>query len=475
MGTTCLTSSTDVLRKPPQEVDQPNRKNAKEYALSKLRFWVELAVLGNSFTLKIRVRVVMIGHRRALSIVIAWNMAVFYVATLPIATAVQIQIGDGTGNTFSTPPLNDPGVGNVGSRNGNSGVYIGDGWVLTAGHVPGGNMVFGGTIYDWVPSSDTLLTNPVGQGLTEFADLRMFRLSVLPPLPSLKISSTAPQLGNAVVMAGNGKDREPSLTGWQLNTVGQNTIWTETTPAGTPGTKNGYKYLSSNSLRWGTNSVALDTPPGVITYITVQGVDSAAFATTFDNLPGTSEAQAATNDSGGGVFRSKNGSWELAGIMIAIGADPGQPVQTSVFGNRTYSAALSVYSTQIQDRIMSSRVDVNGDATVDGLDLAVVYSFWTTSSTVADFDRSGTVDGADLALLYQFWTGDAGTESVALGHSNHAAGGIPDSLLYGSDDIPRITIGAVPTGQLANVPEPTPGNITFIWGIVSYSLRRRTH
>ena len=261
-------------------------------------------------------------------------------------------------------------------------------------------------------------------------------------------------------------------TGWQVEPLGQSAIWTETTPAGTLGAENGYKYLDGNSLRWGTNSVVLDNPQGVVAFITFQGVDTAAFATIFDNLPGTSEAQAATNDSGGGVFLSKGGSWELAGIMIAVGTSIGQPIRTSVFGNRTYSTALSVYATQINDRIVSTRVDVNEDGSVDGLDVGAVYTAWGTSPSNADFNRDGAVDGADLSLVYQFWTGDAGSSSRVSSTSLGAGGRIPDQGWQDPQEIPRILVAATATQELANVPEPATVHLMTIWGILSLFIGR---
>ena len=49
------------------------------------------------------------------------------------AAPVLIATGDGTGNTEA--PAADPGFGNVGIVNSLSGVYVGNGWVLTANHV----------------------------------------------------------------------------------------------------------------------------------------------------------------------------------------------------------------------------------------------------------------------------------------------------------------------------------------------------
>ncbi|MEI6037455.1 MAG: hypothetical protein WCQ91_05985, partial [Planctomycetota bacterium] len=52
-------------------------------------------------------------------------------------------------------------------------------------------------------------------------------------------------------------------------------------------------------------------------------------------------------DSGGAVFVKNGSAWELAGIMLAVDQYSGQPSNTAVFGNQTYSADLSFYNGQI--------------------------------------------------------------------------------------------------------------------------------
>ena len=70
-----------------------------------------------------------------------------------VGSAVVISTGDGSGNT--TAPADDPGFANVGVSNNNlSGVYLGNGWVLTAAHVGNATgFTFGGVFYDAVPDS----------------------------------------------------------------------------------------------------------------------------------------------------------------------------------------------------------------------------------------------------------------------------------------------------------------------------------
>ena len=59
--------------------------------------------------------------------------------------------------------------------------------------------------------------------------------------------------------------------------------------------------------------------------------------------------------------------------------------------------------------------DLNGDGSVDGADVGLLYNSWgaVAPGTPADKDGSGVVDGADLAAIFNNWTGDsAPTASV---------------------------------------------------------------
>lgn len=68
---------------------------------------------------------------------------------------------------------------------------------------------------------------------------------------------------------------------------------------------------------------------------------------TFDQVGETFEAMGSSGDSGGGIFYKNGSTWELSGMMSAIGTLDGQPSNTSVFSNVTYAADLSVYRNSI--------------------------------------------------------------------------------------------------------------------------------
>jgi hypothetical protein len=47
--------------------------------------------------------------------------------------------------------------------------------------------------------------------------------------------------------------------------------------------------------------------------------------------------------------------------------------------------------------------DLNGDGSVNGIDLAILLSAWGTSDANADINGDGTVNGFDLSVLLGFW------------------------------------------------------------------------
>ena len=252
------------------------------------------------------------------------------------AEAVVIDTLTGTGNT-SAPP-DDPGWANVGIRGIGTGVYLGAGWVLTASHVGGGEIVLGSGTYAMLPDSGFQLTNGGAAGKTAATDLYMYRLTSDPGLPAISIGQTAPSVGSAVTLIGAGRDRG-AFTTWSVNTSVSPSLWTETSVSPNAA---GYQEIASRSMRWGTNAVSL------VGWDSIDGLDVAGLRTDFTfSQSFSSEAQAAVGDSGGGVFLKNGSVWELAGIMLGVGTFSGQPANTAVFGNVTAIADLSVYRSQI--------------------------------------------------------------------------------------------------------------------------------
>jgi hypothetical protein len=262
--------------------------------------------------------------------------------------ARAVAVATTTGNT--TAPGDDPGWLNVGVCNTASAVYLGDRWVLTAYHVnaSAANPVgLNGNVYATIPSTGTRLHNNGTGGMTALTDLIMVRLATDPGLPSLNISATAPTLGDDITMIGNGLNREAARTFWQVTMNAGADTWVET---GGAHNAEGFKALTTQTMRWGTNDaegVGLNVDYGVGS---VRG-----FVSLFDDsgaLP--NEAQAMTYDSGGGVFHKNGAQWDLSGIMLTTGT-PGNPSffdsipgGAAVFEQSlTFMADLSFYRTQI--------------------------------------------------------------------------------------------------------------------------------
>jgi hypothetical protein len=191
-------------------------------------------------------------------------------------------------------------VGQIGSA---SGVYLGDGYVLTAGHVGAGNFTLGGVTYDEVAGS----VQSIGT-----ADLTLFQISTSPDLPSLTLALNPPTIvhgrspGSAVVMIGYG--------GGYGETWGENHV-TEINQSAVV-----YSFVSND-------------------FYTMNG--------TYNYHGGsvTNTAQLVSGDSGGGdfIYNSTTGQWELAGINEAqlIDDTTGDIVGSAMIQLSSYDSLIS--------------------------------------------------------------------------------------------------------------------------------------
>jgi hypothetical protein len=118
-------------------------------------------------------------------------------------------------------------------------------------------------------------------------------------------------------------------------------------------------------MRWGTNTVEQTDIS-----LAVSGTVTFAFSTRFsDSGQSAHEAQAANGDSGGAIFVRNRASWELAGIMTAIGTWGECNQGAALYGNLTYAADLSRYLDQIREvtdvPACHDGLDQDGDGLVD--------------------------------------------------------------------------------------------------------------
>jgi hypothetical protein len=246
--------------------------------------------------------------------------------------AIVVHLGADSDNLVA--PADDPGWGRVGRVGTNgSGVYLGNGWVITANHVSKGNFtVDGDATYNTIADTGVQLRNTTD---TAYVDLYMFRVDVqqgsLGLLDDVVLASSAPTADRQTVHIGTGVGQTSAEeTGWDV-VSGEWTVQSILRKAD----YTGYYWSSTRETRWAYESGAGEYDYG--------GME--AFATKFvsaDNYGITSN-----NDSGSGLFVKNGEQWELAGVATAVTAYSGQPASTSVYGNLGIYADLSAYSDQI--------------------------------------------------------------------------------------------------------------------------------
>ncbi len=280
--------------------------------------------------------------------------AVALIALAPaVAGAVVVDSGDGSGNI--DPPPGFPYWSHVDQRlGGTTIIYLGNGWVLTARHVGMGSLLFGGERYEPDPKTAVRFGDP-----DRPADLIAFRLAASKPWPSvalMPIADTPPERGEEVLMIGNGRNRGERL---RTRRAGEETAI-------------GWSWGPGSKMRWGTNRVDLIDQ-------VVEHADTAtqAFATRFESIfmgqVTDHEAQAATGDSGGAVFKRRDpadpeSEWVLAGVMFTVHHPFGGPEETSLYGDFTYVADLSAYREELLAAvrpICANEIDDDGDGRVD--------------------------------------------------------------------------------------------------------------
>jgi hypothetical protein len=308
-------------------------------------------------------RIVHVARAGATSLIVACSLA---------STVQAVAVSSLNTNVTLVAPANDPGWSNVAHLSDATAVYLGNRWMITADHVADSAVTFSdGRVFNITVGSDVTLSNPTSSGLTGSADLRMFQLTADPGLPALNIGASAPSSGAKVTMIGAGRDRAANEIGWQVTSGTNGDVWT---PAALPVTNaRGFSLLSTSHMRWGLSSVS-GQPLGIN--------NTVVFSTLFSSAAGPVQAQAVPGDSGGGVFQSVAGSWNLVGIIDAQEfALPNQPSGTVVFGQLSYSSDLAYY----RDQILSLR----NQAT----------PLWQNQLNHYDVNRDGHVTAADVLLM----------------------------------------------------------------------------
>ena len=317
-----------------------------------------------------------------------------------------------------------------------TGVYLGNGYVLSARHVSTGTSYsFDGTSYDVIPNTTVTLLNSDNSE----ADLRLFRIAV-PQGTGLFGLDVLPVLQNSVATNSNNTQQ-----GILIGTgVGQTNLQPEQLPLGDfddtdrvgPG---GYGYewdgLESREKRWAPAEI------GAPTTVTVLGRESVAFESTFKFNGNTVDGIAADRDSGAPLFYNDNGTVVLAGIVNSVTL-----LDFSKANNTTYLSDLAEYKDQLQFTIG----DLDGDGGVGETDFQLVLSHYGTAVQAGNFllgdaDGDGYVGVNDIDYILSRW-GDGPTGSI--------------------------TAAPAITDVTPAVPEPT-SLVLIGGGLVALTLRRR--
>lgn len=221
-----------------------------------------------------------------------------------------------------------PFASHIGKIGMGSGVYLGDGYVLTSAHVGCYPFVAqDGTIYRPDYQSWRVLEQAGGAK----ADLAIFRIKIEDPdsslamLSAIPLASRHPEKDDMVVLIGSGlvQDANPVVmkSGEKIIAV------------------LGYRIEGRRGAVGGLNTVSeIISKP-----IQTKDFQTDCYTTNFDR--DGFEAQAVDGDSGGAsfVYNRGRGRWELAGCIIAVSqADGFVP-----FGSRTYLANLARYAKQL--------------------------------------------------------------------------------------------------------------------------------
>jgi hypothetical protein len=199
-----------------------------------------------------------------------------------------------------------------GSVAGNSAVYLGNGWVLTAAHVGAGDLNLNNVTYPMVPNTAQILHSVriPGQAAptSPLADLVLFRVSPAPSLPPLTIRPNDPVGGSSqAVMIGYGHTNGDRTVTWGFNTVTSPWVnYTEMLSA----------VVSGVNDTFSSNDFVTLTQDGT-----------------------TNNYQVVTGDSGGPdfIYNSTTKAWELAGLNEAMLSNNGSaPFASAMLQLDTY-------------------------------------------------------------------------------------------------------------------------------------------
>jgi hypothetical protein len=268
------------------------------------------------------------------------------------------------------PPNGAPSCNVVKIGDQGSGIYLGNGYVLTANHVglsDNGiviNPVINGVTYTRDPAFDPVqISEDVPTTLLEdFTDLKIVKIVGLPPLPvvqklPINHSSTADLAATTTLIGwGQGKGSVVQDQGWN----GGGTF----------------------ALRWGTNSA-----PGSYTQTPFQnyGYLYDALYINFNRNLGPDTAHLAFLDSGSALLQQIGGVWTVSGIATLGYAayydnnlsTPGDQPNPSVFVRLHKYAHLLRYENWANTKLGNPAASLTADPDGDGVKNVLEYAFHT--------------------------------------------------------------------------------------------------
>ena len=246
--------------------------------------------------------------------------AVFLLAPIHYASAI-VFFSQGNGANLDNPGLGLPWDNVVQMRNESgpigTGVYLGNRYVLTAGHVGPLTSVKVGFVDYLLDSSPAVA---VGQ-----ADMKLVRLASDPGLSGVRLNTNPSGDAGNSYLVGYGVGRSSSsLLGSSPVTWGDS---------------------STAIKRWGTNFV-----DGAIAGVQVAGYTSDLLRTQFNSNAGANEAALTIYDSGSALFRQIGSEWFLVGLGAYV-QNSGYSLASTQFNSRdsddSYFIRISSYSSAV--------------------------------------------------------------------------------------------------------------------------------
>ena len=246
--------------------------------------------------------------------------AVFLFAQVDFANAI-VFFSQGNDANLDNPGVGLPWDNVVQMRNESgpigTGVYLGNRYVLTAGHVGPLTSVKVGFVDYFLDSSPAVA---IGQ-----ADMKLVRLASDPGLSGVRLNTNpSGDLGNSYLV-GYGVGRASS------SLLGSSPVtWGDSTTA---------------IKRWGTNLV-----DGAIAGVQVAGYTSDLLRTQFNSNAGANEAALTIYDSGSALFRQIGSEWFLVGLGAYV-QNSGYSLASTQFNSRdsddSYFIRISSYSNAV--------------------------------------------------------------------------------------------------------------------------------